>query len=129
MSFLQIPFFDAIADAKTVLIAGAGGGYDIFAGLPLDVGLQNMGKTLHPANLSCAQLYGSTGKRHGEALVEVTHKTEGSLRYFPEVHLARWFHHERGEDVSIFGIDRVGARPVATAYRNLVAHLGGVDAV
>ena len=88
-----------------------------------------MGKTVHLANLSFSQLYGSTGKRHGEALVEVTHKTEGSVRYFPEAHLARWFHGERGEDVSIFGIDRVGARPVAAAYKNLVAHLGGVDAV
>lgn len=129
MSFLRIPFFDAIADAKTVLIAGAGGGYDIFSGLPLYIGLRNAGKTVHLANLSFSQLYGSDGKRHGEALVEVTHKTEGSHRYFPEAHLARWFHAERGEDVSIFGIDRVGARPVAAAYKNLVAHLGGVDAI
>ncbi|MES2459950.1 MAG: DUF1152 domain-containing protein [Armatimonadota bacterium] len=129
MSFLRIPFFDAVADAQTILIAGAGGGYDIFSGLPLYFGLRSMGKTVHLANLSFSQLYGSTGKRHGETLVEVTHETEGSLRYFPEVHLARWFHHERGEDVSIFGIDRVGARPVAAAYKNLVAHLGGVDAV
>jgi hypothetical protein len=129
MSFLRIPFFDAVADARTVLIAGAGGGYDIFSGLPLYFGLRGMGKTVHLANLSFSQLYGSTGKRHGEALVEVTHKTEGSVRYFPEAHLARWFHAERGEAVSIFGIDRVGARPVAAAYKNLVTHLGGVDAV
>jgi hypothetical protein len=129
MTFLRIPFFDAIADARTVLIAGAGGGYDIFSGLPLYFGLRSMGKTVHLANLSFSQLYGSTGKRHGEALVEVTHKTEGSLRYFPEAHLARWFHEERGENVPIFGIDRVGARPVAAAYKNLVAHVGGVDAV
>ena len=129
MSFLRIPFFDAIAGAKTVLIAGAGGGYDIFSGLPLYFGLRSAGKTVHLANLSFSQLYGSTGKRHGEALVEITHRTEGSFRYFPELHLARWFHEDRGEDVSIFGIDRVGARPVATAYNNLVTHLGGVDAV
>ena len=129
MNFLRIPFFEAIADAKTVLIAGAGGGYDIFSGLPLYFGMRNAGKTVHLANLSFSQLYGSDGKRLGEALVEVTHQTEGSHRYFPEVHLARWFHIERGEDVSIFGIDRVGARPVAAAYKNLVAHLGGVDAI
>jgi hypothetical protein len=129
MSFLRIPFFDVIADAQTVLIAGAGGGYDIFSGLPLYFGLRSMGKTVHLANLSFSHLYGSTGTRHGEALVEVTYKTEGSLRYFPELHLANWFHQERGEDVSIFGIDRVGARPVAAAYKNLVAHLGGVDAI
>jgi hypothetical protein len=129
MEFLRLPFFDAIADAKTVLLAGAGGGYDIFTGLPLYFGLRAAGKTVHLANLSFSHLYASNGRRIGEALVEVRHRTEGSLRYFPEKHLADWFHEERGEDVPIFGFDRVGARPVTAAYKNLVAHLGGVDAV
>lgn len=30
MTFLRIPFFEAIADAKTILFAGAGGCFDIF---------------------------------------------------------------------------------------------------
>ncbi len=36
MDFLRPAFFDRIASAQTVLLAGAGGGYDIFSGLPLE---------------------------------------------------------------------------------------------
>ena len=129
MDFLKLPFFDAVQDAKTVLLAGAGGGYDIFTGLPLFFGLRAAGKTVHLANLSFSTLYGSTGDRMGGALVRVTHETQGSGRYFPELHLARWLKIRCRESVPVYCFDRTGARPVATAYRNLVAHLGGVDAV
>jgi len=129
MDFLRLPFFDAIADAKSILLAGAGGGFDVFSGLPLYFGLRAAGKTVHMANLSFTTLYATNGKKRGPALVEVTHKTTGELRYFPELYLAQWFHQVRGEEVPIFGIDRTGARPIAIAYKNLVTHLGGVDAV
>jgi hypothetical protein len=129
MDFLRPPFFAAIEKAERVLLAGAGGGYDIFCGVPLWAGLRAAGKTVHLANLSFSTLYGTNGRRIGEALVEVTHRTEPALRYFPELHLARWLHSERGESVPVYCFDRTGAAPVTTAYRNLVAHLGGVDAV
>jgi hypothetical protein len=125
----RLPFFETMAKAKTVLLAGAGGGYDIFTGLPLYFAFRAVGKTVHLANLSFSHIYASNGKRIGEALVEVTHETDGPLRYFPEKHLADWFHETRGEDVPIYCFDRTGARPVTAAYRNLVEHLGGVDAV
>jgi hypothetical protein len=124
---LRLPFFAAIEDARTILLAGAGGGFDVFAGLPLYFGLRAAGKTVHLANLSFSDLDVSDGRRLGEALVEVTADTEGILRYFPERHLARWFREARGEDVPIYAIKRAGARPVAAAYRNLAAHLGDVD--
>jgi len=129
MDFLRLPIYDALAEAKTVLVAGAGGGFDVFGGLPLYFGLRNAGKTVHLANLSFSTLYATNGRRIGEALVEVTYQTEGSLRYFPERHLCSWFHKERGETIPIYCFDRTGAKPVATAYRNLVEELGGVDAV
>ena len=129
MNLSRLPFFEVLADAQTVLLAGAGGGFDIFGGLPLYFALQDAGKTVHLANLSFSQLYGSTGKRLGEALVQVTHQTEGSQRYFPEKFLADWFHAKRKEDIPIYCFDRTGPRPITAAYQNLVAHLGGVDAV
>lgn len=125
----RLPFFEKIAKAKTVLLAGAGGGYDIFTGLPLYFAFRAVGKTVHLANLSFSHIYASNGKRIGEALVQVTHETDGPLRYFPEKHLADRFHETRGEDVPIYCFDRTGARPVTASYRNLVDHLGGVDAV
>lgn len=118
MDFLCLPFFDAIKDARTILLAGAGGGYDVFTGLPLYFGLRSAGKEVHLANLSFSTLYASTGRRLGEALVEVTHQTEGGGRYFPELHLAQWLA-SQGEEVPIFCIDRTGARPTAAAYRTL----------
>jgi hypothetical protein len=80
MNTFTIPFWEEIRDAKTVLLAGAGGGFDIFSGLPLYFALRDVGKTVHLANLSFSALYASTGKRHGDALVEVNYRTEGSLR-------------------------------------------------
>ncbi len=118
MTFLQLPFFDAIADAKTILLAGAGGGFDIFSGLPLYFGLRGMGKAVHLANLSFSRLYASNGKRLGTALVEITAQTAGFERYFPELHLARWLA-AQGEPSSIYGIDREGVKPVSAAYRTL----------
>ena len=118
MTFLQLPFFGAIADAETILLAGAGGGFDIFSGLPLYFGLRSMGKTVHLANLSFSRLYASNGKRLGTALVEITAQTEGFERYFPELHLARWLAAE-GEPAPIYGIDREGVKPVSAAYRTL----------
>jgi hypothetical protein len=55
----------------------------------------------------------------GPALVRVDAETETSARYFPEVHLARWFQ-AQGEPVPVYCIDRTGARPVAQAYRQIV---------
>ena len=129
MELVRLPFFDALTDAKTILLAGAGGGYDIFSGLPLYFALRNLGKTVHLANLSFTSIYATDARRIGPALVEVTHKTEGSTRYFPERHLCRWLYKERGEAVPLYCFDRTGAKPVATAYQNLVQEVGGVDAV
>lgn len=127
--YLRLPVYDALENARTVLLAGAGGGYDIFTGLPLYFGLRAAGKTVHLANLSFTHIYATDGRRIGDALVEVTHTTQGSTRYFPEGHLCRWFHEVRGEAVPVYCFDRTGAKPLAAAYRNLVAELGGVDAV
>ncbi|MBC8139571.1 MAG: hypothetical protein H8F28_27135, partial [Fibrella sp.] len=129
MELSRLPFFDALANAETILLAGAGGGYDIFAGLPLYFALRNAGKTVHLANLSFTHIYATNGRRIGPALVEITHETEGSTRYFPEGYLCQWFHEQRNEATPIYCFDRAGAKPVATAYRNLIAELGGVDAV
>src|SRR4051794_15578352 len=55
-SLAMPPLFAALAPARRVLIAGAGGGFDIYAGLPLAIALWSAGKDVHLANLSFAQL-------------------------------------------------------------------------
>ena len=49
-------------------------------------------------------------------------------QYFPERTLARWLE-ERGLPSTVFAFNRTGVRPLRAAYRALLDHLGGVDAV
>lgn len=129
MELFRLPFFEQILEAKTVLIAGAGGGYDIFAGLPLYFALRQAGKTVHLANLSFSRLEESTAEILDEALFKVTAQTQGNSHYFPELHLARWFERVRLDPVAIYCFPQTGVLPLTTAYRILLTHLGNVDTI
>lgn len=122
MEFLRLPFFKEIEAAQSILIAGAGGGFDIFTGLPLYFGLRQMGKRVYLANLSFANLGDSTATRLSRALVEVTPATTGSEYYFPELYLTHWFQ-QRGENVPIYCFENTGARPLRVGYELLCAQL------
>ncbi len=50
------PLFTALGPARSVLIAGAGGGFDVYAGLPLALALWHGGVQVHLASLSFSQL-------------------------------------------------------------------------
>ncbi len=47
------PLFAALAPARRVLIAGAGGGFDVYAGLPLALALWQSGVEVHLAAWTC----------------------------------------------------------------------------
>ena len=53
---LNLPLIDVLAEARSVLIVGMGGGFDIFCGLPIRHALRDAGKTVHLANLSFTSL-------------------------------------------------------------------------
>ena len=128
MDFLSLPFFQRIQSAKTVLIAGAGGGFDVFTGLPLYFGLKAAGKEVHLANLSFSTIYASNGGRVAPAVVKVTADTSsGGEYYFPELYLAQWFA-SRGERVPIYAFDRTGVVPITAGYKALTEQLN-VDTV
>jgi hypothetical protein len=112
---VRIPFFNELDEAKNILIAGAGGGFDVFCGLPLYFWLKKAGKTVHLANLSFTELGFCDGERPVPSLVRVLANTGGSQNYFPEVHLANWLTSRFGE-TPIYAIERTGARPVLAAY-------------
>ena len=71
---MKLPFFNELNKAQNILIAGAGGGFDVFCGLPLYFWLKKAGKSVHLANLSSiiAAITGSFGDIHP------TKRTEGS---------------------------------------------------
>ena len=94
---MKLPFFTELENAQNILIAGAGGGFDVFCGLPLYFWLKRTGKKVHLANLSFTDLGFCDGERPVPSLVRVTANTGGSQRYFPEVHLATWLTRRFGE--------------------------------
>ena len=72
-----------------MLIAGAGGGFDIFCGLPLYLWLRKAGKTVHLANLSSGALAFTDAENPVAGLWRITRQT-AATKYFPEMHLAGW---------------------------------------
>jgi hypothetical protein len=121
-TFLRLPFFSALEPAQCILVAGCGGGYDVFNGLPLYFGLRAAGKTVYLANLSFSYLNVLPAKRLSPAVVEVTADAPLGRNYFPELLLSRWFRGQ-GEETSIFCFERTGVVPLTAAYRAVVDHL------
>jgi hypothetical protein len=119
---MRISFFKELDNARNVLIAGAGGGFDVYAGLPLYFWLRSAGKNVNLANLSFSDLAITDGERPVPALVRVLPDTKGPENYFPEIHLARWLA-DRVDETPIYAIERRGARPVLAAYDWLVNEL------
>jgi hypothetical protein len=119
---MKIPFFQELEGAKNILIAGAGGGFDVFCGLPLYFHLKKAGKTVHLANLSFTELGFCDGERPVPSLVRVLGSTGGSSNYFPEAYLAHWLADRFGE-TPIYAIERTGVRPVLEAYESLAKEL------
>ena len=119
---MKLPFFYELDKAQNVLIIGAGGGFDIYCGLPLYFYLRNAGKTVHLANLSFSELGFCEGERPVPSLMKVLPDTGGSMNYFPEVYLSQWLTLRFGE-TPVYAIERGGAQPVLAAYECLVRTL------
>lgn len=108
-------------------MAGAGGGFDVLAGIPLYLSLQSRGHRVSLANLTFSHLGGTSARFLAPHLAEVTAETRGEDDYFPERRLAEWLA-SRGEPASVYAFEKVGVAPLREAYRSLIAELG-LDAV
>ncbi|MFT4705081.1 MAG: hypothetical protein ACI81R_002789 [Bradymonadia bacterium] len=90
---LEIPaVFDRLPPGSTLLLAGCGGGYDIYCGIPLYLALVRRGHTVHLANLTFADNRIPGVERLTPSLTKVTHESTPKGEYHPEVHLAVWLH-------------------------------------
>ncbi|NTX63386.1 DUF1152 domain-containing protein [Myxococcus sp. CA051A] len=127
MDLFTSPLLERLASARHVLIAGGGGGFDVFSGLPLYFRLRALGKTVTLANLSFTRLEALECERPVPGVFRVDASTEGRGYYFPEGWLARWFE-RRGEQVPLYCFEQTGMAPLREAYAALHAHLG-FDAV
>ncbi|MFC1420321.1 DUF1152 domain-containing protein [Streptacidiphilus cavernicola] len=128
-SLLEPPMFSRLRDARRILVAGAGGGFDVYAGLPLALALRGSGREVHLANLSFADLYGLDQEVWAAPdVAAVRPDTRARGDYFPERTLARWLELQ-GLPSTVYALNRTGVEPLRAAYRELVARLGGVDAI
>jgi hypothetical protein len=140
---LNLPILDLLDGCQNILIAGGGGGYDIFSGLPIYFTLRELGKTVHLANLSFSDFsMVSKGSRSEQIIPETLMVTYGDIKYplplMAEAHLSAWFKQTRGEDVPIWLLCNRGGKPLTAAYAALCQRLkidaillidGGVDSL
>ena len=125
MDNLQLP--SALENSQRVLVAGAGGGFDVYAGLPIYERLRRLGKHVFLANLSFTLLQGTDARMLTRALRAVEPTTSGADVYFPERALAQFLSRSE-EPVTVYAFEKLGVAPVQEAYSYLVESLN-LDAV
>jgi hypothetical protein len=122
LSLLEPPLLSRLNQHDRILIAGAGGGFDIYAGLPLALALRRAGKQVFLANLTFTYLGETDVAYLAPHLAAVTRETTGADRYFPERRLAEWLA-EQELPSTIYALEKVGVRPLRAAYARLVEEL------
>ncbi|MBY0549543.1 MAG: DUF1152 domain-containing protein [Candidatus Obscuribacterales bacterium] len=118
-----LPITERLNKSRNVLIAGAGGGFDVFSGLPLFFALERQGKKVHLANWTFSEIDAAPGssERLSDFLVAVSADTKGSY-YFPEKHLCQWFR-QRGRNQTIYCFEPSGTQQLKRNYELLVKKL------
>jgi len=82
MDLFRLP--SELENSRRILVAGAGGGYDIYAGLPIYQRLHTLGKEVFLASLSSTNLAGTDAQVLSRALYAVEPTTKGENSFFPD---------------------------------------------
>lgn len=125
MDELRLP--SALERSQRVLVSGAGGGFDVYAGIPIYERLQSMGKKVFLANLSFTHLAGTNAPQLTRGMYAVESTSDGPDIYFPERALAR-FLSRRGNEVRVYAFEKLGVAPVRAGFAYLVRSLA-LDAI
>ena len=125
MDPLRLP--SILENCNRILVAGAGGGFDVYAGLPIYERLRSLGKDVFLANMSFTYLGGTDTPAMSQALYAVDPATKGSAVYFPERTLARFLSRDQ-KIVRVFAFEKLGVRPVRQGYE-LLANVLRLDAI
>jgi hypothetical protein len=116
---MQIPFFHRIQSAQRILIAGAGGGFDVASGIPLYMHLRALGKQVTLANLSFTDMRFSNCAQPVPGLYIVKPDSE-DVRYFPERRILEWLA-EHGESPAMYAFPReLGVQPLRACYAHMI---------
>lgn len=120
-SISHIPIFNELKESKSILIAGAGGGFDIFNGIPLYFNLKNQGKKVVLANFSFTWLPETSSEEIYPFCYLIKNGDEdlSGRDYFPESYLKTWMNLQ-GESVDIYAFERTGVKPLTKGYQYLI---------
>jgi hypothetical protein len=111
----MLTFLKRLQPSNNVLIAGCGGGFDVYAGIPLARHLFALGKGVVFANFSFTNLWLSGGERVLPTTWRVDRQSS-DIPYFPEKWLVEWLA-ARGQAVPVYAFAKSGVRPLSAAYR------------
>lgn len=122
-NLLQPRIWHRLEPCERILLAGCGGGFDVFQAIPLYFTLRAMGKTVHIANLTFSEpdrMRNIVSPLPG--LYEITANTLFPGDYCPEAYLARYLRERHGIDTVIHTIARAGYAVVKSAYQHLTVN-------
>lgn len=141
MTIIAQPYVERIKRAHRILLAGCGGGYDVFGAIPLLLELREMGKDVHLASLSFSSP-DALGAERPEASIPglfiLRSSNADEDRYCPESWLAKALEPITGREEIVWCFRTDGVVPLREAYRWVVQRLGidliilidgGVDAL
>ncbi|HZQ67075.1 MAG TPA: DUF1152 domain-containing protein [Terriglobales bacterium] len=120
MNELRLP--SNVEHCERILVSGAGGGFDVYAGVAIYERLRRLGKKAFLSNLSFTLLEATNAEKLGRALYVVQPTTTGADVYFPERGLSQ-FLSSPGNEVDVYAIAKLGVVPVREAYTQLVESL------
>ncbi len=120
-SINQIPIFEELKESKSILLAGAGGGFDIFSGIPLYFNLKKQGKKVILANYSFTWLSQTTSEKVFPFCYNIRSGDSdlSGRNYFPERYLKLWLGLQ-GENPEIYAFEKTGVNPLKNAYKYLI---------
>ncbi len=142
---LNIPtvLLDKIRNKNNILIAGIGGGFDVYGGLPLYYTLNKLGKNIVFANYSFADfnvaiVQGQAQVINSSLLIANPEFTE-NISYYPEGYLAKFLKLGFGSgSPPVYVFAKTGTNPLLASYQYIIeTHKidmiilidGGVDSV
>jgi len=117
----KIPLFQELEDSQNILLAGAGGGFDIYSGIPLYFNLKKQGKNVVIGNFSFTWLSDTTSKQVFPNCYKIGMGDSdlSGRNYFPEKYLKMWMG-LKGQLVDIYGFERTGVQPLKDVYKFLI---------
>ncbi len=130
---LPLPVIMNLKKSNNILIMGMGGGFDVFAGLPIYFTLEKMGMNVHLGSFTHVQ-WGAIPNHVNPILmaqgcVGVTAEIKQATDFFPEMYLSSWFREIKGKDVPVWTFKRdQSVAEYTKSLDTLVKHIG-IDAI